>query len=593
MKKLVSLLLVLALCLGTMVGCGEKAEEKTEDVAKESTEAVEASTDEGTEAETEAVEEVSYDEDQVYRFRDGSEVTGFNPLLNTTGPDNGVANYILETLVTSVANKDDLAETRPAACERWEVSDDGLTYTFYIREDAVWNDGVKVTANDFEFTYRTMATPEVASSNAWLFDGIIENFGDALYGENNVKPEDIGVKALDENTLEIKLVKPYSYFLDLLEGAKPVREDKWNEFGSEYGTAPEKMVTNGPFKVEEWEQNVQMVLVASENYWNNENNIIKRLERKIIVDSPVAAQSLIMGEIDDLGLREPELIQMVEAEGDRFYKVESESRAPEFYSFNAANKYFKNAKIRTAFMLGYDREKYAEFILEGKAKAIYSMIPNNISVGAELYTTRVNGENEIVKTLSEQYPDPKELLIEGLKEEGLDPDPANMEVKLATRGTSEFSKRSSEWQIQQWKQTLGVDVKIDMMEWNVMWDRVDAGEYDIATAGWGPYYNDPNGLLSIYHPVNGYFNSDKTGWVGEDADRFGQLLDQAADEPDLQKRAELYLEAEKILVGTAIISPTYLSVRPVFVADYLKEYRVNPHVNTTDWTDFYTQGRQN
>ncbi len=115
---------------------------------------------------------------------------------------------------------------------------------------------------------------------------------------------------------------------------------------------------------------------------------------------------------------------------------------------------------------------------------------------------------------------------------------------------------------------------------------MDAGEYEIATAGWGPYYNDPNGLLSIYHPEDGYFDSAKSGWTGEDAQKFGELLDQAALETDELVRAELFLEAEELLVGTGVISPTYLYTDTTFIANYVKGYQENAHAYP-DYTKIY------
>lgn len=123
-----------------------------------------------------------------------------------------------------------------------------------------------------------------------------------------------------------------------------------------------------------------------------------------------------------------------------------------------------------------------------------------------------------------------------------------------------------------------------------MWDRVDAGDYDICTAGWGPYYNDPNALLELYDPVNGYFNTAKSGWDGPDADRFVEILEKASNTPDNQERAELFVEAEKILVGTGVIAPTYSKSLTTFLAKYVKGYYVNPH-SSLDYSLIYISGR--
>ncbi|MDD2494482.1 MAG: peptide ABC transporter substrate-binding protein [Tissierellia bacterium] len=567
-KQIIALIMVLLLSLGALAGCANNNDAKTPNGETPST---------GNETNGEKVE-------QVFRFSEGSAVLGLNPMINTTGPDNGLHHIILETLVADVVDEEGKSHLKPAAAEDWTISEDGLVYTFNIRENAVWNDGVPVTANDFVYTFQMMATPEVASTNAWLFDGIIKNFEEAHYndGTGSVKPEDIGVKAIDEKTLEVTLAKPAAYFLDLLEGAKPVRQDKYEEWGEEYGSSKDKVVTNGPFVIESWDQNVQMTLVKNEKYWDAANVKLDKIERKTIQDQATAAQALLSGEIDVVSTKDPDWQNMIKAEG-KFSTLVTQNSAPEFFGFNAANKYFKNPKIRIAFSLGFDREKFVNDLFDGISSPLYSMMPSNINVGDELYGTRVNGENEIIKALQEQYPDPKALLIEGLTEAGFDPDPAKMQVSLSTRGTSELSKKIAEWMLQEWQTNLGVKVTIDMIEWNVMWDKVDAGEYDIATSGWGPYYNDPNGLLSIYHPESGYFDATKSGWTGQDADRFAEILDEADKLTDNEERAKLFLEAEKLLVGTGVISPTYVYTDTAFVANYVKGYQVNPH-SYTDYT---------
>ena len=249
-------------------------------------------------------------------------------------------------------------------------------------------------------------------------------------------------KLLTKKRYSFALTKPCAYFLDLLTGAKPVREDKWEEWGSTYGSSHDKIVMNGPFLIDSWDQNVQMTLVKNEDYWDAANVKLDVIERKVIREPATAVQALLSGQIDVVGTNDPEWRQVIEAEGDKFRMIQMPDNAPEFLGFNCNNKYFKNPKIRIAFSLGFDREKYIEDLRYGLSEPLYSLIPSVINCGDMPYKERVGGRNEIVKELTEQYPDPRALLVEGLGEEGFDPDPSKMDVKYATRGTAEYSKRA-------------------------------------------------------------------------------------------------------------------------------------------------------
>ena len=157
------------LCLSLLIGCGIDSKE-TGTPANDK-----VASDVGV---GEAPEGTELDVEQVFTFSSGSAVLGLNPLLNTTGPDNGLHHIILETLVVGVSDENGHAIVKPAAAKDWTISEDGTVYTFNIRENANWNDGVPVTAHDFVYTFRQMATPAVGSTNAWLFDGIIANFSE-------------------------------------------------------------------------------------------------------------------------------------------------------------------------------------------------------------------------------------------------------------------------------------------------------------------------------------------------------------------------------------------------------------------------------
>ena len=519
--------------------------------------------------------------EQVLNISTNSVVVGLNPLVNTTAPDNIAHNMIYDPLIRDRSAKDNTDEIVPAAAESWDVSEDGLTYTFHMNPDAKWSDGSKVTANDFEFTFKQMEDPNTAATNAWLFDGVIVNFSEALYN-NGKTPDEIGVKALDEETLEIQLVHPASYFLQLVAGsAYPVNQAKYEEYGSEYGTAPDKTVYNGPLKVTSWNQNTEMVLEKNDQYWGQEDMQLDKVNYKVIQESSTAVQAFINGELDVVGTSDTNWGKTITAAGDS-QEMTVPSSAPDFFMFNLKNEYLSNTKIRQALSIAFDRQEMVDTLRDGMSVPIYSMMPDTMKVGDKTYTELVDGKNYFVTQMQEEYTDPKALLQEGLAELGKSTDPSQMTIRYASRGTSELSKKIGEWMKQVWEEKLGINVQIDMMEWNIMWDKIDAGDYDIACGGWGPYYNEPSALLQLFEPVNGYFNADKTGWNNEDSQKFTELLNQAKDVVDDKEKAEIYLQAEQLVVGNALIAPMYLEASPTYVKNHVKNY----YVATNGLVDF-------
>ncbi|RDY28410.1 peptide ABC transporter substrate-binding protein [Romboutsia weinsteinii] len=553
-KKLLSCLFVITLVSSSIVGCSST--EKTEGESKSTAE-------------------------QVLNYSSSSVVVGLNPILNTTAPDNRAHNMVSEPLLRDRTAEGNKNEIIPAGASEYTVSEDGKTYTFKFKDDRKWSDGKTITAKDYEYTLKLMADPKVAATNAWLYEGTIEGFNDALY--NGADPNAIGVSCPDDMTLEIKLINPASYFPELVCSLYPVRQDKYEEWGSSYGTTPEKTLYCGPFVVESWNQNTEMVLAKNENYWKADEMKLEKLNYKVIQEEATAVQAFINKELDIVYTLDPNWSKQIEA-ADNSVNQEVPGGAPDFIMFNTKNEYLQNTKIRQALSIAMDREGLKETVWDGNAKTIVSAIPDTMNIGDKSYTELVGGKNYIVDQLKKDNPDPKALLIEGLKELGKSSDPSQVTIRYASRGTNERSKKIAELLKQTWEEALGIKVEIDMMEWNIMWEKIDAGDYDMASAGWGPYYNEPSGILSLFDSESGNFNAEKTGWNNEDSKKFKELLEEAKNETDEQKLADIYLEAEKILVGTAIIAPQYLTMDSAYINKKVDGYHVST-TGQTDWTE--------
>ena len=561
-KKILAGLLAVSMVVTSLTGCG-------------------GSGGGGGKAKTESKKKNKDGDKKIFRRSTGSVIVGLNPILNTSAPDDAAHNLIAEPLIRYVTGPDNTTIEKPAAAESYEVSEDGKTYTFHLRKNMKWSDGKPFTAHDYAYTLKKMADPATGATAAWLFCGIVENFEESLY-EKGKTPDDVGIEAPDDTTLVIRLLHPTAYFPEILHFLYPVQEEAYEKWGDKYGTTVEMSVSSGPFKPKKWDQNTEFQVERNANNWNAKNVQLDEIHIKIIQDSATAIQAFLSGQIDVTGTSDPSWQQKI-AEAGISEMVKVPSDAAEFLIFNLDNEFLKNTKVRQALAIGFSRDDYVTTICDGNAEPAYSLIPDTMKVGDATYTDLVDHKNDFIKELEKENPDPKALMTEGVKELGFN-DPSEVTLRFASRGTNEYSKKIAELYKQEWEKNLGINVEIDMMEWNIMWDKIDAGDFDVALGGWTPEYNEPTVYLNIFEPKAGYFNADKIGWKDENADKYSELLTQAKDIVDPKEKADIYLEAERILEMNAIIAPEYWGISPAYIANRVENYYIAT-VGHIDWSE--------
>ncbi|MGV8984656.1 peptide ABC transporter substrate-binding protein [Clostridium sp.] len=470
---------------------------------------------------------------------------------------------------------------KPAAAEKWETNADKTVWTFHLR-DLKWNDGKPVTAQDFEFAIKRALNPDTGSTYAFILFPIKNALA---YNSKKAKAEEVGIKAIDAKTVEFTLEKACPYFLDLtyFKVMYPQREDIVKANGDKFGTEASTMVFNGPFILKNWAHQSKMEFEKNPTYWDKDSVKLEKLTLNIMKDETARMNSLSSGTIDYTLVGKSEWIAKLKAT-DKFNVTTFNEPSESYMHFNQKDKYFKNAKIRQAFSLAVDREDYVKVLYKGLAQPAYGWCPPTLQIGGKDYREKVAVEP--LKAFKEANPDAKKLLVEGLKEIGENVDPAKAAFTLLEAGTDAQAREFAEYTQQMYKKNLGIDLKIEYVDWAVAQKRTDEYDYQIAGVAWSGDYNDPNTFFDMF--MTGA-NIIATGWSNA---KYDNLIKEASNTIDPDKRTAFFKDAEKILlVDDAVIAPTVYRVKNNFRAKYLKKV-MSPLFGANDFKYAYTEGRK-
>lgn len=553
--------MALLLVVLSLVGCGKK-EEVVEDKPGEV-----------------IVETTNIDKEQYLNLILSSEPSTLDASKGADSYSNTVLNNVLEPLTRLEEDADLNNILTPAGAESWEHNEDGTVWTFKIR-DAVWSDGVQVRAQDYEYGIKRSLLPETASPYAFLLTPI-KNADKVNSGQISV--DELGVKSLDDKTLEITLEGPTPYFLELTYQRVMLaqRQDIVEKHGDKYGTELETLVYNGPFTLTSWVHNSELVLTKNDQYWDKDTVKLQNINLKIIQDENAVYSSLENGSVDQAVANKTEWKQKFMANEDLNH-IEVVLPNTFFMFFNTKDELFKNANIRKAFSAAINREELADVIFYGVNAPAYGWVPPSISLGDDEYRSKVESP---VEKLVKENPDPKALLIKGLEELGMDTNPANVTVKISLGATSQWFRTYGEYLQQMYIKNLGINFEIEQMEWPVFNGNVEKGDFQIGYMAWGADFNDPISMLSLLRSDAGAIG---TGW--ENA-RYDELIDLSAKEMDPAKRLQYFQEAENILLyEEAALAPVVYPRQNVFRYKYVNELGVTPF-GTAGYKYGFTIGR--
>ncbi|MGM0779254.1 MAG: peptide ABC transporter substrate-binding protein [Bacillota bacterium] len=511
MKKFLSLLLA-GVLLFVMAACTAN-----EDAGKETD-----SKDDGKKEE-ESAEKVLY-------LNNGQEPTSFDPPIGFDSVSWSALNNLMEGLTRLGQNH----EPEAAIAEKWDVSEDGKTYTFHIREGAKWSNGDPVTAGDFEFAWKRLLNPDTGSSAAFL--GYFIEGGEA-YNNGEGSADDVKVKAVDDKKFEVTLVSPQAYFLSVITNPAffPINEKVATENPQWFAEA-ESFVGNGPFNLTEWEHDSHFVMEKNDQYWDADNVKLEKINWAIIDDTNTEYQMYQTGELD-VSAVPSELSEKLLGEA----KVEDQA-GDYFYRFNVNMEPFQNENIRKAFAMAVDQKQIVDFVTKNGEKPAYGFVSYGFkdADGKDFRETA----GDLIQTNLEEA---KSLLKKGMEEEGYETLP---EVTL-TYSTSDSHKKIAEALQQMFKENLGVEVKLANMEWNVFAEEQKALKFQLSRSSFLADYADPINFLENFQTGH---SMNRTGWSNE---KYDQLIKDAKNEADEAKRFELMYEAEKILFEEMPIIPIH------------------------------------
>lgn len=530
-----------------------------------------------------------YDKGQYLNIVLGDEPKTLDQSKSMDVSSSQVLSEVNEALTRVEKNKDGSDVVKPAGAERWDISSDGLVWTFHLRDNN-WSDGKKVTAKDYEYGIKRTLNPKTASQYSFVLYPIkgAREYSDVEKNKNGkIKEEILGVKALDDKTLEIALENPCAYFLSLTSFTvmQPQRKDIVDKYGLKYGSDAETAVFCGPFKIKQWIHNNKLELVKNENYWDAKSVKLQKSTMKIIKSDKSTVNGLIQGSIDTGKIIKPEEKDNL----DKTLKFDSlkVSRASTNYEiYSQKDKLFSNSKIRKAFSLAIDREEISKTLWKGIYTPAYAFVPPSLQIGSEDFRQKSNFEP--IKKLKENNPNPKTLFIEGLKELDMDPDTSKITIRYLQPGIDVRQKEIAEVFKRMYEKNLGVNIKLEYVDWNDFQNKIASGDYQIATLGSVAEYNDP---ITAFNLWIADANIICTGWSNPKYDKLIKSASLLGSDKN-EERFNYFKEAENILLlEDTVISPTVYRNKQIYKRKYVKGLIYPLFGPEIEIKYAYTQGR--
>lgn len=475
---------------------------------------------------------------QTLNLQINGDVPTMDPAMATDGLSFDMFFQTMEGLYT--LDKDDKAIPAVAKGEP-KITNDGKKWTVKLRENAKWSNGDPVTANDFVYAWRKVVDPDTASEYAYiLFD--IKNAEEVNSGDK--KPEELGVKAIDDHTLEFELTKSLPYYKELLSFGTFMPQNKKfvEKQGDKYGTTLKNTLYNGPFKMTEWKTDDKVTLEKNDEYWDKDKVKLDKVNYKVVKEASTAVN---LYETNKLDIVELPAEQVNKYKDDKGYTTELDTITYYFKLNEDKVPEFKNEDFRLAFAKAIDKKAYVKNNLNNGSIPADNFVPKDFvkdSKGNE-YQDGVKNENHYnVKEAKEHFEKAK-------KELGKD----EFTIELMTYD-KDTAKRDAEYFKEQLEKNLdGVNIKIKQQPFKQKLDVVSKGQYEMSLENWIPDYPDPMTFLELY-VTDGSHNN--TGWSNKEYDKIIKAADSSlAENPD--KRLKELQRAEGMLLNEAGIVPLY------------------------------------
>ncbi|WP_340617878.1 oligopeptide ABC transporter substrate-binding protein OppA [Xenorhabdus entomophaga] len=503
---------------------------------------------------------------QVLVRNNGSEPQSLDPHKIEGVPESNIARDLFETLIIN----DPDGKIIPGVAVSWEHNQDFKVWKFHLRKDAKWSNGDPVTAQDFVYSWRRLVDPNTASPYASFMQYLhLLNVDDIIRGKQ--KPEMLGIKALDDHTLELTLSEPVPYLVRLLvhTSTSPVHRGTVEKYGERW-TQPQNFVGNGAYKLKDWVINERLVFERSPTYWDDKNTVINQVTVLPISSEVTDVNRYRAGEIemsyDNLPI---ELFQKLKKEIPEQLRI-NPKLCTYYYEINNEKPPFNDPRVRTALKLGMDRDIMTNKVKNQGDIPAYGYTPPYIADFKDEkpdWYTKLNQQqrNEEAKKL--------------LAEAGFTKDNP-LKIKLLYN-TSDLHKKLAIAAASIWKKNIGVDVSLENQEWKTFLDSRHQGNYDIARAGWCADYNEASTFL------NPMLSNSSNNTAHYKSKEFDALMKRSLQTKTDEERAEIYAKANAQLDKDSAIVPIYYYTNSHLVKPYVGGYTGKDPLDNFHAKDMY------